>query len=319
MSALLSVKNLHIDFVDEGKVTNSPVRGIDLEVGRGEIIGVVGESGCGKTLTGLAVLGLLPGGAQARGSVMLDGHDQLSAGAIERRGEDVSIVFQNPGTAFNPVFTIGQQLHNVVRRHRNFSKREADAHILNYLSLVQLPDPARAAASYPHELSGGMLQRAMIAMALLCEPKLLILDEPTTALDVTVAKQILELVLELQRQFGFSVLLITHNLGVVHDICDRVAVLYAGRVIELGKTAEVLDDPRHPYTRGLLEALPGNRDPAMPLAAIPGTVPSNLLGVRGCAFADRCASAIEMCREVDPGLVEATPGHADACLRTVTS
>ncbi|EPR75191.1 Oligopeptide transport ATP-binding protein OppD [Leifsonia rubra CMS 76R] len=317
MSALLSVKNLRIDFVDSGRVTNTPVRGIDLEVGPGEIIGVVGESGCGKTLTGLAVLGLLPGGATATGSVLVDGKDQLAQNAAERRGEDVSIVFQNPGTAFNPVFTIGEQLRNVVRRHRNFSKREENAHILKYLTLVQLPDPARAAASYPHELSGGMLQRAMIAMALLCEPKLLILDEPTTALDVTVAKQILELVLELQRQFGFSVLLITHNLGIVHDICDRVAVLYAGRVIELGETAEVLKNPKHPYTQGLLDALPGNRDPNLPLAAIRGTVPSNLLGITGCAFADRCPLAIDDCRETDPVLLESTAGHADACIRTV--
>ncbi|EAR25786.1 ABC transporter ATP-binding protein [marine actinobacterium PHSC20C1] len=317
MSALLSVKDLRIDFVDRGRVTNTPVRGIDLEVGHGEIIGVVGESGCGKTLTGLAVLGLLPGGATATGSVLLDGGDQLAPNAANRRGEDVSIVFQNPGTAFNPVFTIGAQLRNVVRRHRDFTKREEDAHILNYLTLVQLPDPARAAASYPHELSGGMLQRAMIAMALLCEPKLLILDEPTTALDVTVAKQILELVLDLQRQFGFSVLLITHNLGIVHDICDRVAVLYAGRVIELGETAEVLKSPKHPYTQGLLDALPGNRDPNMPLAAIRGTVPSNLLGITGCAFADRCPLVIDECRRIDPALLESTNGHADACIRTV--
>jgi peptide/nickel transport system ATP-binding protein len=319
MTALLTVKNLHIDFFDNGRVTNTPVRGLDLEVSRGEIIGIVGESGCGKTLTGLAVLGLLPGGASATGSVMLGGKDQLAASAAERRGEDVSIVFQNPGTAFNPVFTIGAQLRNVVRRHRHFTKREADAHILKYLTLVQLPDPARAAESYPHELSGGMLQRAMIAMALLCEPKLLILDEPTTALDVTVAQQILELVLELQRQFGFSVLLITHNLGIVHDICDRIAVVYAGRVIELGETAEVLKNPKHPYTRGLLDALPGNRDPNLPLVAIPGTVPSNLLGIVGCAFADRCTIAIEDCRTVDPPLLESSHGNADACIRTASA
>jgi peptide/nickel transport system ATP-binding protein len=316
MSALLTVEDLRIEFVDRGAVTNTPVRGIDLTIGRNEIVGVVGETGCGKSLTGLAVLGLLPVGARASGRVLLDGADQLDPQvAASTRGDIVSIVFQNPGTAFNPVFTIGNQLTDVVRRHRGASAKEAVAHALEYLELVGLPDPERVLRSYPHELSGGMLQRAMIAMALLCEPKLLILDEPTTALDVTVARQILQLVLELQRRFGFSVLLITHNLGVVRDLCDRVAVLYAGRVIEVGRTREVLDAPRHPYTRGLLAALPSSHRSDEPLTAIPGTVPGNLLGIRGCAFADRCPIAIDACRTIDPALVAVDVEHEAACIR----
>ena len=315
MSALLRIEQLTVEFVDRGVVTNRPLRGIDLEVGVGEILGIVGETGCGKSLTGLAVLGLLPTGARASGRVLLDGEDQLAAttGAVTR-GDVVSIVFQNPGTAFNPVFTIEQQLTMVIRRHRDLSANDAAVHVLNYLTLVGLPDPARAARSYPHELSGGMLQRAMIAMALLCEPRLLILDEPTTALDVTVAQQVLQLIVELQARFGFSVLLITHNLGVVAELCDRVAVLYAGRVIEVGPTDAVLTAPRHPYTMGLLGAMPGRHSRGERLTAIKGSVPGNLLGISGCAFASRCPIAIADCLLVDP-VLEGPGTHPAACIR----
>ncbi|MGO2110058.1 MAG: ABC transporter ATP-binding protein [Pseudoclavibacter sp.] len=300
MNELLLVEDLTIAFSDRGTRTNVPVRGISLSIGTGEVLGVVGETGCGKSLTGLAVLGLLPKGAEPSGRIVLDGVEQPLGTPSAARGDIVSIVFQNPGTAFNPVFTLGQQMRDVLARHRRLGKREANARIRHYFELVHLPDPERMLRSYPHELSGGMLQRAMIAMALLCEPRLLVLDEPTTALDVTVAKQILDLILDLRHQFDFGVLLITHNLGVVQQVCDTVAVLYAGRVVESGPTGTVLAAPQHPYTAGLLGALPGRHSRGQALEAITGAVPGNLLGISGCAFADRCPVADDVCREIDP-------------------
>lgn len=321
MKQLLEVRELEIEFTDRGAVTNRPLRGVNLTIAPGEILGVVGETGCGKSLTGLAILGLLPNGARQLGTIALDGTlaTDTPHGAASLRGKVISLVFQNPGTAFNPVFTIGQQMREVLKRHKAMSRAEARGHILRQLGLVQLPNPERVFGSYPHELSGGMLQRAMIAMALLCEPRLLILDEPTTALDVTVAKKILELILELRGSFGFGVMLISHNLGVVRDICDRVAVLYAGRVIETGTTQDVLASPRHPYTRGLLGALPGPESVGRPLVAIPGSVPSRLLGINGCAFANRCAMAIDQCLAADPILQPVARGHEAACIRSAES
>ncbi|WP_286329678.1 ABC transporter ATP-binding protein [Agromyces marinus] len=291
-----------------------------LTVAAREVVGVVGETGCGKSLTGLAVLGLLPKGAVPSGRVLLKGVEQPLDGSGSARGDAVSIVFQNPGTAFNPVFTLGRQMRDVVDRHRRVDGRPlgraaSKAHILHYLEQVGLPDPERAYRSYPHELSGGMLQRAMIAMALVCEPELLVLDEPTTALDVTIAKQILELILSLRDRFGFGVLLITHNLGVVREVCDRIAVLYAGRVVETGPTDAVLQAPAHPYTRGLLGALPARHRPGDPLEAIRGAVPGNLLGLEGCSFRERCPMAVEMCASVDPVLDPVAPLHEAACIR----
>jgi peptide/nickel transport system ATP-binding protein len=319
MTSLLSVRDLKVEFVDRGRVSNRPIRGVDLELARGEVLGVVGETGCGKSLTGLSVLGLMPSGARTTGQVVFDGVDQLTAPASQRaamRGDAVSIVFQNPGTAFNPVFTIAAQMSKALRRHRPMSRSRARQVILKQLERVGLPDPGRVAAAYPHELSGGMLQRAMIATALLCEPELLILDEPTTALDVTVAQQILQLILDLKNELGFGVLLITHNLEVVNDVCDRVAVLYAGRVVEAGSTATVLSAPKHPYTRGLVGALPSRRRPGAALLSIPGTVPGDLRDIRGCAFADRCPLSIDACRTVDPALHPVATQHEVACIRS---
>ena len=316
MNDLLTISDLTIGFTERGELTNKPVRGISLSLAQGEVLGIVGETGCGKTLTGLAVLGLLPKGAVPGGRIVIDGIEQrFDAPMQAARGDVVSIVFQNPGTAFNPVFTLGEQMRDVVARHRRLGRRAARDHIMGYLRQVGLPDPERVYRSHPHELSGGMLQRAMIAMALLCEPRLLVLDEPTTALDVTIAKQILELVLSLRDRFGFGVLLITHNLGVVQDVCDTVAVLYAGRVVETGPTASVLAAPRHPYTVGLLGALPARHSRGQALEAIPGAVPSNLLSVNGCAFADRCRQAIDGCRRTDPVLEPIAPLHEVACIR----
>jgi peptide/nickel transport system ATP-binding protein len=316
---LLRIDHLEVAFEERGALTNRPVRGINLSIAPREVVGIVGETGCGKSLTGLAVLGLLPKGAVPSGRVLLDGIEQPFDGRGSARGAAISIVFQNPGTAFNPVFTLGRQMRDVVDRHRRVDGRPlgraaAKAHILHYLEQVGLPEPERIYRSYPHELSGGMLQRAMIAMALVCEPKLLILDEPTTALDVTIAKQILELILSLRDRFDFGVLLITHNLGVVREVCDRIAVLYAGRVVETGPTDAVLRAPAHPYTRGLLGALPGRHRPGQPLDAIRGAVPGNLLGLEGCSFRDRCPIAVEACANIDPGLEPVSPFHEAACI-----
>lgn len=316
MSDLLVLDDLTVAFQERGTITNTPLRGISLTLEPGQIMGIVGETGSGKSLTGLAVLGLLPNGAVPAGRLELDGHERdLARPKASDRGRVVSIVFQNPGTAFNPVFTIGSQMHDVLARHRKLRRKAERAHIIDYLTQVGLPDPERVYRSYPHELSGGMLQRAMIAMALLCEPRLLILDEPTTALDVTVAKQILQLIRNLRDRFGFGVLFITHSLGVVHEVCDKVAVLYAGRVVEFGATADVLGDPQHPYTRGLLEALPARHAHGQALEAIPGSVPGNLLNISGCAFADRCRFAIDACRTTDPALEPVVSGHSAACIR----
>lgn len=316
MSALLQIEDLSVEFYEHGELSNRPLRGVSLEIAAGEILGVVGETGCGKSLTGLATLGLLPSGARPAGRIVIDGEEQTLGVPSPLRGESASIVFQNPGTAFNPVFTLGSQMDDVLRYHRTLDKKGRRARILHYLEQVGLPDPERVIRSYAHELSGGMLQRAMIAMALVCEPRLLILDEPTTALDVTVAKQILELVLSLRNQFGFGVMLITHNLGVVREVCDRVAVLYAGRVVEKGSTAQVLAHPTHPYTRGLMNALPARHRQGDRLEAIAGQVPARLVDVTGCAFVERCPVAFERCYTEDPRprAVPGQPAHEAACL-----
>ncbi|MFD4510275.1 ABC transporter ATP-binding protein [Streptomyces sp. NPDC058457] len=303
---LLEITGLTVEFPrpDHPRSTPArPVRGVDLRVDEGRIVGIVGETGCGKTLTGLAVLGLLPPHARTGGSIRLDGRELTALAPAERaalRGGRVSLVFQNPATAFNPVFSIGGQLRRVARRHLDIGRRDADRLALEHLGRVGLPDPRRVAAAYPHELSGGMLQRAMIAMALIAGPRLLILDEPTTALDVTVARRILRLLLDLQHESGFTVLLITHNLGVVADVCDSTAVMYAGRIVEHGPAADVLARPAHPYTRGLLGALPGRGRPGEPLTAIPGTIPADPASLTGCAFADRCPDVMDVCRTDDP-------------------
>lgn len=317
MNQLLTIEDLSVEFRERGEVTNRPLRGVSLEIRPGEILGVVGETGCGKSLTGLATLGLLPSGSKPSGRIVIDGQDQRLGVPSPLRGSAISIVFQNPGTAFNPLFTLGSQMDDVLKRHRDLDRKQRRERVLRYLEQVGLPDPERVYGSYAHELSGGMLQRAMIAMALVCEPRLLILDEPTTALDVTVAKQILDLVLSLRDRFGFGVMLITHNLGVVREVCDRVAVLYAGRVIETGDTAQVLSNPAHPYTRGLMNALPARHRSGERLEAIVGQVPARLVEVVGCAFAERCPIAIERCFSEDPQPrpVPGEAAHTAACIR----
>ena len=312
---VLLIRDLRIRFRTPGRRTTA-VNGIDLEVAEGEVLGIVGETGCGKTVTGLSVLGLLPETAELEAAELsLLGRDlrQLSdSDWRELRGTDVAMVFQNPTNSFNPVFTIGAQMRDVLAEHEGLKGKDADKRIHEVLASCAMPDPERITSSYPHQLSGGMLQRAMLGLSLLSRPKLLIADEPTTALDVTIAAQILELILRLQREMGFSVLFITHDLGVVRRVCSRVAVLYAGRVVETSPTRELFREPKHPYTRGLIAAVPRTHRGAGTLATIPGSVPPDPGAVEGCAFRDRCALVVERCLE-QPQLRDIGEGAQVAC------
>jgi len=295
MSNVLQIKGLTVDFVVKGAKVSSPIRGIDLSIEAGETQGVVGETGCGKSLTALAIMGMLPSNAVRAGSIALSAVGELTSENIQQiRGNSISMIFQNPHSAFNPVFTIGQQLLYVAKA-KGFSAEQAHAIFPERLKQVGLAEIPRILQSYPHELSGGMLQRCMIAMALLSKPKLLIADEPTTALDATIGGQVLSLLKRLQREQGFAMLFISHDVTAVARVSDRIAVLYAGRIVEDGATADVLGDPQHPYTRGLLGAIPSRNKARGTLAAIPGTVPSNTLGMVGCAFKSRCGLATARC------------------------
>ena len=315
--ALLTIDNLHISF-KTSRGTLDAIVGVSLAVQRGEIFGIVGETGCGKTVTGLSVLGLLPKSAQVtQGSIRFEGRDLLQLRQDEMndlRGRAISMIFQDPSTALNPVFTIGDQMVRVARQHLGLDARAARRRATEMLVAVGLPDPDWILSAYAHHLSGGMKQRAMIAMALLCQPSLIVADEPTTALDVTIQAQVLALLRELRSQFDVAVLLITHNLGVVAYTCDRLAVLYAGRVVESGSTDAVFSAPHHPYTRGLLAAIPRASSKGELLVAIPGSVPANPGAVQGCAFAPRCAHAFARCQAETPPLQPLADGrHTSAC------
>jgi len=313
---LLRVQDLAVDFVTPDRRTTA-LDGISLDVGVGEVVGLVGETGCGKTLTGLSVLRLLPSTARVtRGTLEFEGRDLATLSADEMRsvrGGRISMVFQNPATAFNPVFTIGSQVRRVLSTHEAVRGDEAETRIASVMHDVGLGEPERVLRSYPHQLSGGMLQRAMIAMALVCRPALLIADEPTTALDVTIAAQILRLLRRLQEEKGFSVLFITHDLGVVRRVSDRVVVLYAGRVAEDAATADLFGDPQHPYTRGLMAAVPRRSSRGGDLASIPGSIPGDPGSIAGCAFAPRCPLAEDRCRTDRPELRPVAAGHLAAC------
>ncbi|MGH3002918.1 MAG: ABC transporter ATP-binding protein [Gaiellaceae bacterium] len=318
MSALLAIEDLTIDFFRDGRLSARAVRGVSLEVAAGEALGVVGETGCGKTVTGLSVLRMLPRTARTSGRIVFDGHDVLTLPERELRalrGSRVGMVFQNPGTSFNPVFPIGRQLQLVAERHLGLDRRTSAKLVAERLREVELPDPERTMRLYAHEMSGGMLQRAMIAMAILCRPSLLIADEPTTALDVTLAEQILRLLRSLQREYGFAVFFISHDLDLVGDFCDRVSVLYAGRVVESGPAAELLAEPHHPYTRALLEALPRRAQPGRELTAVSGSVPTALEELPGCAFAPRCPLAGPECSFAPPPFEPTGLRRSAACYR----
>ncbi|MFP9062205.1 ABC transporter ATP-binding protein [Natrialbaceae archaeon A-chndr2] len=314
---LLSVQNLQTRFdTDEGTIRATD--GVSFEVDKGEILGIVGESGCGKSVTSLSLMGLVDNpGYIAGGSVMFDDTDltELSRSELRKyRGNRISMVFQEPSTAMNPVYNIGWQVGEPLRIHEDMKKSASRARAVDLMRRVGIPSPEDRVDDYPHQFSGGMLQRAVISMALACEPDLLIADEPTTALDVTIQAQILDIIKELNDELDMSVIIVTHNLGVVAETCDRVAVMYAGRVVEYGTVDEIFNDPRHPYTKGLIQAVPDPTRDGQDLSPIPGTVPSLADTPPGCNFASRCPFATDECLEIDPRLRDVDDRHYSACI-----
>jgi oligopeptide/dipeptide ABC transporter ATP-binding protein len=314
---LLEIENLHTFFYTDNGVARA-VDGVSFGVGVGETVGVVGESGCGKSVTALSILRLVrpPGRIEPGSAIRFEGHDLLTLDerAMQHvRGNRIAMVFQEPMTALNPVFTIGDQIGEVARIHAGMSKRDAWAKAIEMLKVVGIPAPEQRAGEYPHQLSGGMRQRVVIAMALVMNPALVIADEPTTALDVTIQAQILELLADLTKRLGTSVLLITHDLGVVAENCTRVIVMYAGEVVEEASTIDLFARAHHPYTEGLLGAMPrvgGEKDR---LATIPGTVPPPTSWPKGCRFRDRCAYSWERCEAEHPPLYQIGGGHTSRC------
>jgi peptide/nickel transport system ATP-binding protein len=298
------------------------VDGVDLAVARGETLSIVGESGCGKTVTAMTILKLIamPPGRIVEGRILFEGRDLVPLGAEEMRrirAKQIGIVFQEPMTSLNPVHTVGQQIAETLREHEGLGRRAAMARAADLLALVQISNPHRRVNDYPHQFSGGMRQRVMIAMALACEPKLLIADEPTTALDVTIQAQILELLNEMKDRLGMAVLLITHAMGVVAETAQRVVVMYAGKVVEQAEVGDLFARPLHPYTQGLIRSIPRLDLAAtthVRLEAIPGTVPSLLHPPPGCRFAPRCRRATPECVAAEPPLMELAPGHWAACI-----
>lgn len=293
-----------------------PVDGVDLEIPRGRIVALVGESGCGKSMMANSVMGLLPqGGRVSDGSISFCGNDFLALSAEQRRrlyGDRLTLIFQEPMSSLNPVIRVGPQVEEVLRLHKQISKSEAEAEVVEMFRSVGIPEPEKRYRCYPHELSGGLRQRVMISAAMICKPDLLIADEPTTALDVTIEAQILQLMRRLQRESGSSVLLITHDLGVVAEICDLVYVMYAGKIVETADVYELFHKPSHPYTRGLLGSLPSRND-GKRLQSILGTVPMLSEMPEGCRFAPRCKYAADECRQMLPDMIEIRPGHQVRC------
>ncbi|WP_415926460.1 ABC transporter ATP-binding protein [Neorhizobium phenanthreniclasticum] len=312
MMAFVEIRNLSVAF------GRSPaLRGINLAVERGEAVGLVGESGCGKSVTWLAALGLLPASATVRGSVLIDGTEILGAPKARLepvRGGRIAMIFQDPAASLNPVHRIGRQIGEALGLHRGMTGQRAKAEVIRLLDQVGIPDAKNRINAYPHELSGGQNQRVMIAMALAGEPELLVADEPTTALDVTIQAQILDLLTTLRRDTGMALVLISHDLGVVSETCSRIAVMYAGRIVEEAPSGQIFTHPNHPYTRGLMGALPPLSGARRRLVAIPGSVPEAAHMPQGCAFAPRCSAATDRCAEVDPVPLPLTQDHSAACI-----
>ncbi|MFW5833697.1 MAG: ABC transporter ATP-binding protein [Pseudomonadota bacterium] len=318
--AVLEVEDLQTHFFTEDGITRA-VDGISFRIARGETLGIVGESGCGKSVTALSVMRLVPPkiGRIVAGRIRLHDQDLLALDESQMRkvrGNRIAMIFQEPMTSLNPVLTVGHQIAEAVRIHEGASKAAARKRALEMLRLVHIPDAASRLDAYPHQFSGGMRQRVMIAMALACSPELLIADEPTTALDVTIQAQILKLMVELKERTGAAIMLITHDLGVVAETCQRVIVVYAGRKVEEAPVVELFDRPLHPYTRGLMGSIPRGRrhgGEGKPLQEIPGMVPKLSEPLPGCAFAARCPFAVDRCRSEAPEVVERFPGHFVAC------
>ena len=318
---LLEVNSLQTHFATQDGVVRA-VQGLSFGVDAGETVGIVGESGCGKSVTAMSILRLIPEPpGKIAGSIRFQGRDLLALSEPEMRairGNDISMIFQEPMTSLNPVLTVGRQIGETLRLHQGLDARQAEAKAVDMLVLVGIPEPVRRVREYPHQLSGGMRQRVMIAMALACNPKLLIADEPTTALDVTIQAQILDLMRDLKRRMGSAIMLITHDLGVVAEMAERVVVMYAGRKVEEAPVRDIFARPMHPYTQGLLGAVPklgsslATRGRSR-LTEIPGLVPSLREPIVGCAFAGRCPMVTNYCRQTAPAIEPKAPGHQVAC------
>jgi oligopeptide/dipeptide ABC transporter ATP-binding protein len=315
---LVSIRGLKTNFYTYVGVVKA-LDGIDLDIYRNETLGLVGETGCGKSVTALSIIRLIqwPPGRIDEGSIIFEGKDLLKLSSDEMRairGNKISMIFQESMSSFNPVFTIGDQIAEVLMLHQNMDKKSANAKAVEMLAFTGIPAPERVARSYPHELSGGMLQRAMISMALACKPALLIADEPTTALDVTIEAQILELMKDLKAKTRASILMITHDLGIIAEVCDRVGVMYAGTIVELGVVNDIFEKPMHPYTVGLIGSIPKlNQDKNTRLDTIPGSVPNLINPPQGCRFHPRCSRAMDICKKEKPRMVELENGHRIAC------
>ncbi len=317
---LLSVEQLQTHFATTDGI-NRAVDGVSFHVNAGETLAIVGESGCGKSVTAMSILRLIPEPpGKIAGAIKFQGKDLLKLSDREMRairGNSISMIFQEPMTSLNPVLTVGRQIGETLRLHQGMSAHQAEEKAIEMLELVGIPEARRRVREYPHQLSGGMRQRVMIAIALACNPKLLIADEPTTALDVTIQAQILDLMRDLKHRVGAAIVLITHDLGVVAEVAERVIVMYAGRKVEEATVAQLFAKPRHPYTQGLLGSVPklgsSLTGETTRLAEIPGLVPSLKRKLEGCVFASRCQYATDLCRQVAPGLEEKTPGHIAAC------
>ncbi|MGO7633067.1 ATP-binding cassette domain-containing protein [Rhizobium leguminosarum] len=310
---LLDVQDLKVSFPGPHGAVEI-VRGLSYSIARGKTLGIVGESGCGKTMTSLALLGLVAGGGRVDGTIDFNGRDLAKFTQRQWqqvRGREIAMIFQEPMTAMNPVMPVGRQIAEVLVKHEKLRKGAAQGRAVDLLAQVGIPSPARRAEDYPHQLSGGMRQRAMIAMALACRPQLLIADEPTTALDVTIQAQILDLMLTLQGDAQMSIQFISHNLAVISEIADSIMVMYAGTAVEYAPADELFANPLHPYTQGLIQTLPDPDRRVERLYVIPGRVTSEI--TTGCRFARRCPSADDGCRQIEPDLLEVAPGHKVAC------